>query len=548
MPQLFHHLLTQSALKTPSAVALQHKEQALSYLDVNQQAHLLAAQLQNSGLTPNARVAVYLPKQFESVISYFAISLAGGAFVPVNPLLKSKQVHYVLTDCQVNILITSLSRYQQLTHAQTLPSTVTSVILTDCPPDKTPANCLNWQTINKTAESKEDLDSTTNLNAYMAQLATIQAKLPSRISRDMAAILYTSGSTGNPKGVVISHQNLLAGARSVSQYLHNTASDNLLAVLPFSFDYGLSQLTTAFLVGGCVTLMEYLLPRDVIRAVARYKITGLAAVPPLWLQLVELDWPDSVHQHLRYFTNSGGAMPQTTLKKLMQKLPKTSPFLMYGLTEAFRSTYLEPTQIENRPGSIGKAIPDAEILVINQHGQPCQPGEEGELVHRGPHVAMGYWDSPEKTAIRFKPLPQTLSLGLVPEIAVWSGDTVVKDEEGYLYFVGRRDDMIKSSGYRISPSEIEECIYQFPGIAEVAAIGIAHPRLGQAVVVVVVSESSQQLVQQDLLKYCQKELPNFMHPQAIFEQTQLPRNPNGKINRQQLMTEYADVFQSSGEN
>jgi acyl-CoA synthetase (AMP-forming)/AMP-acid ligase II len=232
------------------------------------------------------------------------------------------------------------------------------------------------------------------------------------IDGDMAAILYTSGSTGRPKGVVLSHRNVVAGAVSVSQYLENTPQDRILSVLPLSFDYGLSQLTTAFHVGACAVLMNYLLPRDVIRAVERERITGLAAVPPLWVQLAQLDWPATVTDHLRYITNSGGHMPKPTLDGLRARLPKTRPFLMYGLTEAFRSTYLPPEEVDRRPDSMGRAIPNAEILVVREDGTPCAPGEPGELVHRGIHVALGYWNDVEKTAERYKPAPGQLA-GLI---------------------------------------------------------------------------------------------------------------------------------------
>ena len=412
MPVLFHHTLLRSAQTDKNATALYFKEAQLSYGELIDSTKRIACQLNELGLSKFGRVAVYLPKQFEAVISFYATSLAGGVFVPINPLLKAPQVEYILDDCDVEILVTSLSRFKQLKAILPNLSSLKKIILTDSTQDGDPDFTVNW-------------------NEQWEQMP--RCNFEDAISKDIAAILYTSGSTGNPKGVVLSHANLVAGAKSVSEYLLNNSDDRLLAVLPFSFDYGLSQLTTAFLSGGAVVLMEYLLPRDVVKAVAKYKVTGLAAVPPLWVQLAELEWPNEARQSLRYFTNSGGAMPQATLAKLMEQLPASSPYLMYGLTEAFRSTYLEPSQIKNRPTSMGKAIPDAEILVINEQGQECQPGEEGELVHRGPHVALGYWNSPDKTAERFKPLPTQLSTGLTPELAVWSGDTVKKDEQGYLY-------------------------------------------------------------------------------------------------------------------
>ncbi|TQV88813.1 acyl-CoA ligase (AMP-forming), exosortase A system-associated [Aliikangiella coralliicola] len=523
MPNLFHHILTKTASNYSNSTALIFKDFHLSYRELVDQVEVLATQLLQRGFRRNARVAVYLPKQFETVISFNATSLAGGVFVPINPLLKTAQVKYLVEDCQVSVLITSLSRYKQLQPHIESSKCIQTVILTDCLPEQTPEGCLSWAQL-------------------LISSPLEPTQYPKRISTDIAAILYTSGSTGNPKGVVLSHNNLVAGAKSVSEYLRNNDTDRLLAVLPFSFDYGLSQLTTAFLHGATVVLMEYLLPRDVIRAVAKYQITGLAAVPPLWVQLAQLDWPEEARQCLRYWTNSGGAMPQATLGALINQLPDTSPFLMYGLTEAFRSTYLDPKEVKTKPTSMGKAIPDAEILVINQQGKECLAGEEGELVHRGPHVAMGYWNAPEKTAQRFKPFPSPVCNGLTDEIAVWSGDTVVADEEGFLYFVGRKDDMIKSSGYRISPSEVEDSVYQHESVSEVAAIGVPHLTLGQAVVLVIKPTDEKTFDEKTLVKYCQKQLPNFMQPKALKLKSALPRNPNGKINRKQLLEEFKDLF------
>jgi acyl-CoA ligase (AMP-forming) (exosortase A-associated) len=373
--------------------------------------------------------------------------------------------------------------------------------------------------------------------------ADAAAALPRLIDIDMAAILYTSGSTGKPKGVVLSHRNIVEGAKSVSTYLQNTADDRILAVLPLSFDYGLSQLTTSFLVGATAVLHNYLLPQDVIRALARERITGLAAVPPLWIQLAALDWPESIDDHLRYFTNSGGAMPTATLAELRKRVPKAKPFLMYGLTEAFRSTYLPPEEVDRRPTSMGKAIPNAEILVVREDGTECAAGEPGELVHRGALVSMGYWNDPEKTAERFKPLPGQPKGLPITEMAVWSGDTVKKDEEGFLYFVSRRDEMIKTSGYRVSPTEIEEVVYKSGLVAEVAAFGVAHPGLGQAIVLVAQQVDGKPADTRALIDACKAHLPAFMIPQHVeWLDCALPRNANGKIDRKTLSTERTDLF------
>jgi len=336
---------------------------------------------------------------------------------------------------------------------------------------------------------------------------------------------------------------MVCGAESVSLYLQNRAADRILAVLPFSFDYGFSQLSTAFSVGASVALLEYLLPRDVVAALGRYAITGLAAVPPLWIQLAALDWPASVAEHLRYITNSGGAMPTATLKKLRAKVPSTSVFLMYGLTEAFRSTYLPPDQADVRPTSMGKAIPSAEILVVRPDGTPCAAGEPGELVHRGALVSLGYWNDPEKTALRFRPAPARAPELTTPELAVWSGDTVVQDEEGYLYFVGRRDEMIKTSGYRVSPTEIEEVLYATGVVAEAIAFGAPHPVLGQAIVVVGVPPAHLAAdATERLLAACRSSLPTYMVPSHIEWREDLPRNANGKIDRPSVAALFATLF------
>jgi acyl-CoA ligase (AMP-forming) (exosortase A-associated) len=358
----------------------------------------------------------------------------------------------------------------------------------------------------------------------------------------MAAILYTSGSTGQPKGVVLSHRNMVVGAKSVSSYLKNTPEDRILSVLPLSFDYGLSQITTAFNTGACVVLLNYLLPRDVLKAVVREGITGLACVPPLWLQLADLDWPPEMGQTLRYVTNSGGKMPRPVTATLRARLPATDVYLMYGLTEAFRSTYLPPHLVGERPDSIGKAIPYAEILVVDADGQSCPPGQPGELVHRGPLVALGYWNDPERTAIRFKPAPGQPSGITVPEVAVWSGDTVAMDEEGFLYFVGREDEMIKTSGYRVSPTEVEEVLYASGLVSEAVALGVAHPRLGQAIVVMAAPVGGRDVAPGDVTGYCRRELPSFMVPARVELRAALPRNPNGKIDRKALGLEVADMF------
>ena len=529
MPDLIHQLISNSAQAAPHASALLFKEQSFSYLQLQQQVVAAANALLNLGVGAGERVAVYLPKQPETVFCLFGAAAAGACFVPINPLLKPRQVAHILPHCNVRVLITSAPRLDTLLNVLHDCPDLHSIVLVE---DEVPGK---FRALTQIVLSYRSFCA-----APVGDLAPHR-----RIDIDMTAILYTSGSTGNPKGVVLSHRNMVAGARSVASYLGNTAADRVLAVLPLSFDAGLSQLTTAFLAGASVVLMDYLLPRDVLRAVARYGVTGLAAVPPLWNQLKDLDWPAEAVQSLRYVTNTGGAMPISTTQTLQQKLPATLIFLMYGLTESFRSTYLPPDQVATRPESMGKAIPNAEILVINEQGKECAPHEPGELVHRGALVSLGYWNDPEKTAERFKPCPIHPAELPNAELAVWSGDQVMKDEEGYLYFISRKDDMIKTSGYRVSPTEVEEVAYASGLVSSAAALGVPHAALGQAILLVVTPGANADQngeFEENVLAHCRRELPNFMVPTAIVRLNTLPQNQNGKIDRRLLAAEYQDIF------
>jgi len=527
MTRLIHELIRDAAARTPEAEAVQTQGHAHTYGSLYDLTQRCASAFREAGLRRGERVAVYLDKRLETVVAFFAATYAGGVFVPVNPLYKPPQIAHILRDCNVRLLVTSPERLQAIDSIVTECPDLRTIVLVGTPPAAavpTPIATLSWDTI--------------------VEHAAVGTPT-SAIDADMAAILYTSGSTGKPKGVVLSHRNLVSGAESVAQYLANRASDRLLAVLPFSFDYGLSQLTTAFSTGASVSLINYLVPRDVILACERGRITGLAAVPPLWIQLSRLEWPPAAVDSLRYVTNSGGAMPTTVVQTLRTKLPKTSVYLMYGLTEAFRSTYLPPDEISSRPDSIGKAIPNAEILVVRPDGTPCAPNEPGELVHRGALVAMGYWNDPVRTAERFRPDPAQASGVTTTQWAVWSGDTVRMDEDGFLYFVGRQDDMIKTSGYRVSPGEIEEVIYASGVRGEAVALGIPHPVLGHAIVVVRTHTGDDDVNDEHVLAECKRQLPAFMVPARIERRDALPRNPNGKIDRKKLAQELFGLFQEN---
>ena len=520
MSQLLHHLISQQAELQPNKPALGLNHQWLTYEQLNQQVNLATKAFISGDLQAQERVAIYLPKCVENVVAMFATSMARGIFVPLNPVLKEGQVSHILQDCQAKILITNYSRWQRIQSC--LPGSIQQVIITDLP-DKVSANVAvcSWQ----------DFISATN--TYF---------MPVGLETDIAAIFYTSGSTGKAKGVVLSQRNMVLGAYSVAEYLESCPDDRLLAVQPLSFDYGFSQLSIAFASGASCYLMEYLFPQDIIKLISEQKITSLALVPPLWIKLAELNWPESARNQLRYFTNTGGAMPQATLTKLRALFPEAKPYLMYGLTEAFRSCYLPPEDVDRKPGSFGKAIPNVEIHVINQDGQKCRAGEQGELVHSGPLVSLGYWNNNAKTAERFKPLPEQLTSLSYPSMSVWSGDLVTQDEEGFLYFIGRNDDMIKTSGYRVSPLEVEEVIHDSGLVAEVVAIGVNHQELGQAILVLVVTEAEQKFKLHELKKLCLQQLPNYMQPKGFIVESNLARNANGKIDRTLLHDKYQDYF------
>lgn len=523
---LLHSLLFNQAKLRPDSIAIEYKQEKISYHQLSALACDFAGGYTSMDLPKGSRVGIFLAKQVETISAIFGTLLAGGSIVPVNPILKANQIEHILCDCDVSILVTSKSRLKQIQDVAGNCPALKTIVLVDfddsIDSDQYPKPILRWQDFCQ----QYNPDNT-----------------PTIIESDLAAIFYTSGSTGKPKGVVLTHHNMRVGAESVAQYQNNTEQDRVLAVLPFSFDYGFSQITTAMVSGATVILLDYLLPKDVIKTLERTKATGLAGVPPLWMQITKLDWPDSIKHHLRYITNSGGAMPQSTLSILQDKLPNTDVYLMYGLTEAFRSTYLPPDQVNTRPTSMGKAIPNAEIFVINSNGEECKPGEEGELVHRGPLVAHGYWNDPAKTSERYKPLPASLTDGrTVTELAVWSGDSVKKDEEGYLYFVSRTDEMIKTSGYRVSPTEVEESLLLLDNVSEAVAMGVPHSELGHAIIVVATSNSTSDDLVKEITSSLRKQLPVYMLPQKIFIREELPRNANGKFDRKQLYIEFENTF------
>ncbi|WP_310386401.1 acyl-CoA ligase (AMP-forming), exosortase A system-associated [Roseateles sp.] len=522
-----NELLSGAAERCADAPALVYGAKQQSYAALSAEVDAFAAGLMALGLQRGERVGIYLEKRFETVIASFGAPAAGAVFVPLNPLLKAEQVGFIMQDCDVRVLLTSPERYALLGDTLQACPALRHVVLTD-------------------GAHKPEAGRGHGMHTWSELLAAPARAGHRVIDTDMAAILYTSGSTGKPKGVVLSHRNMVAGAKSVASYLENKPSDTLLAALPLSFDAGFSQRTTAFHSGARVVLLNYLMPRDVLKAMEREKVTGLTAVPPLYIQLAQLEWPAAINENLRYFANTGGRMPRETLDQLRARVPAAKPFLMYGLTEAFRSTYLPPEEVDRRPDSIGKAIPNAEILVLRDDGSPCEVDEPGELVHRGALVGMGYWNDAEKTAERYKLLPPGSpgrQAGLqLPEYAVFSGDSVRQDAEGFLYFIGRRDEMMKTSGYRVSPTEVEEILYATKLVGECVAFGVDHATLGQAIQVIATAPGGAgELDLAALQAACRQHMPAYMVPAGIEAQAgPLPRNPNGKIDRKLLSTAWLE--------
>ncbi|WP_324075840.1 MAG: acyl-CoA ligase (AMP-forming), exosortase A system-associated [Erythrobacter sp.] len=487
--------------------ALVLREVTLNHNQLRQRVGQLAMWLTDRLPEPGARVASWAAKGELTCLLPLAAVRAGLVHVPINPLLKRAQVAHILADSGAKLLIGTGSRLASLEQGD---------LTGDC-------SALEEGEALKLAEAYGALG-------------------PSQADPDaLAAILYTSGSTGRPKGVMLSHANMWLGAVSVAHYLALAEDDVTLAVLPLSFDYGQNQLLSTWFAGGCVVPLDFLFPKDVAKACAKHGVTTLAAVPPLWVQLTEIDWPEDARAPLRRLTNSGGALTVDLVRSLRGMFPEARLFPMYGLTEAFRSTYLDPAVTDSHPTSMGKAIPFAEILVIDEAGDVTADNAEGELVHCGPLVAQGYWQDPERTAERFKPAPAASAYG---GTAVWSGDRVRRDADGLLYFAGRHDAMIKSAGNRISPQEIEEAALATGLVAEAVALGVADARLGQAVHLVVRGAGHAADAAEELPKRLQRDLPNFMQPRHIHWREAMPINPNGKIDRTALQAELNQEFAS----
>jgi acyl-CoA ligase (AMP-forming) (exosortase A-associated) len=521
-----HDLLGNAVERDPAKVAVVDGSAQHTYEDLERASKVLGAALVESGVEKGDRVGVYLEKSWEAIVAMLAASRIGAAYVNINPLFKPPQVAYLAQDCDVRVMIGDSARLADLE-----PGTV-----------KETAFYKGERPRDEVAGSLVDL-------AGVLQNGDAPAVERSVSEADLATILYTSGSTGMPKGVATSQRNVVVGAQIVSTYLENTAEDRILSALPLHFDAGMSQFTTALRVGATLVLQRSRLPGDLTKGLRRHGITGFTGVPPLWALLLRSakTLREEPLENLRYIANTGGRIPQANLEELRQLLEPagTKIYLMYGLTEAFRSTYLPPEEIwrssSERGNCIGKAIPNTEIVVVNAEGEECAPDEVGELVHRGPTVAMGYWGNEEATrkAYRSNPLapPELLDV----ERVVFSGDLAKRDEEGFLYHLGRNDGMIKSQGYRLSPEEVEDLLIGSGLVHEACAFGVPDPEMGHLVMAVVsLRDGSENGAVDKIREHVIKNGPPYMVPKEIVVLHDLPKTGSGKIDRKGISNAYAN--------
>ncbi|MBI4526160.1 MAG: AMP-binding protein [Deltaproteobacteria bacterium] len=498
-------LLQQAQSGHAKKTAIVDGQRRIDYSDLLRLALGYAAVLKKAGLQKGDRVGIFLRRSIEAVVALFATHSAGGVAVIIADVLHSKQVEHILAHSEALLMLTDSRQLLQV-----------------------PALGFDRQRI-------------INMDEIVPGRAAFSPV--SAIGNDLALLIYTSGSTGLPKGVMVSHSNLLSGAMIVSDYLRVTEEDTLISLLPFSFDYGLNQLLMTLFTGGTLVIQRSLFPAEVCRTAQKDKITGIAGVPTLWLQLTGAYSPflNTSFPHLRYITNSGGSLPESVIRQIRKSHPQVEIFLMYGLTEAFRSTFLPPDQVDIRPSSIGKAIPNVEILVLHEGGRLCRPGEVGELIHRGATVTLGYWRDPEATARVFRPHPLTDYGNGRAEIVAFSGDLVKTDSDGYLYFVGRRDQLIKTRGYRLSPEEIERWAFGSGLLANAVAFAVPKDPVDSHIVLAVTPKETDDFGRQAFDRYCRNEMPEYMRPHDVWVLNEFPLTSAGKPDRVRIKQTYVET-------
>ncbi|MDI1259895.1 class I adenylate-forming enzyme family protein [Aquabacterium sp.] len=504
MSTLLHHFFDQTCARLPDKTALVCGEQRHSHAQLREQVDQLALRLQQRGVQRGDRVTLFLDNTVEMVVGIFAALKVGAVFMPVNPLTKQDKLAYLLNDARASALITQSSLASVYQAALALNDSVHTVLV---------------------AGLSEALDERTL--PFTGQPGQASWQAPALIDQDLASIIYTSGSTGDPKGVMLSHLNMVSATRSVSTYLGLQEDDIILCALPLAFDYGLYQVLMAFAVGATVVLeRSFTFPVKVLEVMAREKVTAFPGVPTMFSMLMNLK---SLDHHglssLRMITNTAAALPEERIRQLRELFPQALLFSMYGLTECKRVTYLPPDQLDARPTSVGRGMPNEEVWLVDDAGQRLPNGSLGELVIRGSNVMRGYWEKPLETAKRLKPGP------LPGEMVLYSGDLFRTDAEGYLYFVSRKDDIIKSRGEKVSPREVENALYAHQGVYEAAVVGVPDELLGQAVKAFVVLKAGVTLSERDVIKHCLSRLESFMAPKHVEFVASLPTTDTGKIKK-----------------
>ena len=507
--------LEASARRYAGKTALVVGDRRLSYGELDESSSRLAQALESAGVTRGDRVVIQMENSVEAVLSIFATLKAGAVFVMVNPTTKSDKLSYILNDCSAAALIAHGAKFDAIEACFIAPSL--KAILVDGPV--------------KSAYAREK--RLLLLNEILSRNGIHSLSLPKRcIDLDLAALVYTSGSTGKPKGVMLTHLNIVSAANSITTYLENTPEDIILNVLPLSFDYGLYQVLMAFKVGGTVILeRSFAYPAACLDRLVKERVTGLPIVPTISAMLLQMDLERWDFSSLRYITNTGAALPGNHISRLRAAFPSIKIYSMYGLTECKRVSYLPPDQIDIRPGSVGRGMPNEEVYIVDEKGNPVGPGVEGELVIRGSNVMKGYWQMPEETDRVLRPGPFPW------EKVLHSGDLFWADQEGYLYFVGRKDDIIKTRGEKVSPREVEEVLYSLPGVAEAAVVGVPDDVLGSVIKAVIVTRPEARLEEKDVLRHCANHLEDFMVPKLVEFLEQMPKTSTGKIAKRELVAQ-----------
>lgn len=504
---LLHHFLESSARLVPERTALVTGGQRHTYARIDADAARLAGTLRARGVVRGDRVAIFADNGVELVVSIFGALKAGAVFMPVNALTKGDKLAYVLNDSQAACLITTQVLSSVWEHALSHNASVHTCIVSDLP-----------------AASRDP-----RRLSYAAALADAPADLwpfvP--IDQDLASIIYTSGSTGEPKGVMLTHLNMVSAARSVNGYLGMTGDDVILCAQPLAFDYGLYQVLMGFLVGATIVLeRSFSFPVKILQTMAQEGVTVFPGVPTMFSMIMALESLSQFDlRRLRMITNTAAALSETHIRELRQLFPQATLFSMYGLTECKRVTYLPPEQLDIRPTSVGRGMPNEEVWLVDDNGIRLPNGSTGELVIRGSNVMRGYWAKPEQTARRLKPGPYP------GEMVLYSGDMFRTDEEGFLYFVARKDDIIKSRGEKVSPREVENALYAIAGVLEAAVVGVSDEILGQAVKAFVVLRPGYSYTEKDIIRHCLTRLENFMAPKYVEFVASLPRTDTGKIKK-----------------